>query len=79
MVGIRPRLNKLVGLSLILVGLSTNIRGWVYLAFYGPGVYLASTRSRVPNNLFGSDNNGWNPPPIEQGRWGRPTQIITPN
>ena len=55
MVGIRPRLNKLVGLSLILVGLSTNIRGWVYLAFYGPGVYLASTRSRVPNNLFGLD------------------------
>ena len=72
MVGIRPRLNKLVGLSLILVGLSTNIRGWVYLAFYGPGVYLASTRSRVPNNLFGSDlgigNNGRNPPPIEQVR-----------
>ena len=29
----------------------------------------------VFNNLFGSDlgigNNGWNPPPIEQGRWGR--------
>ena len=52
-----------VGLSLNRVGLSTNIRD---------RVYLASTRSRVPNNLFGSDlgigNNGRNPPPIEQGR-----------
>ena len=31
--------------------------------------FVASTRSRLPNNLFGSDlgigNNGWNPPPIE--------------
>ena len=45
------------------VGLSLNLRG---------RVYLASTRSRVPNNLFGSDlgigNNGRNPPPIEQVR-----------
>ena len=39
---------------------------------YTGRVYLASTRSRVPNNLFGSDlgigNNGRNPPPIEQVR-----------
>ena len=50
-----------VGLSLNRVGLSTIIRD---------RVYLASTRSRSPNNLFGSDlgigNNGRNPPPIEQ-------------
>ena len=56
------------------VGSHGNLRG---------RVYLASARSHVPNNLFGSDlgmrDNGWNPPPIEQGRWGRPTQIITSN
>ena len=44
-----------VGLSLNRVGLSTIIRD---------RVYLASTRSRLPNNLFGTDlgigNNGRN-------------------
>ena len=64
----RPTQNSALGLSLnrigpsliLRVGLSLNLRGWVY---------LASARSHVPNNLFGSDlgigNNGWNPPPIE--------------
>ena len=60
--GIGLSLNR-VGLSTNSVGLSTKIRD---------RVYLASTRSRLPNNLFGSDlgigNNGRNPPPIEQGR-----------
>ena len=45
------------------------VHGWPKAGGMYGGVYLASARSHVPNNLFGSDlgigNNGWNPPPIE--------------
>ena len=58
------------------------ILGWSKPSSFVPQLSLLwPALALVFNDLFGSDlgigNNGWNPPPIEQGRWGRPMQIVT--